>query len=143
MWQLQNECGFLQLTYDPITGERIHVALNDLQADMLGMHRDDLVSRFAAHDEPLRIPTQDLLLLIADDVLRGFTDGPRHYRTFLFKASTPALVCVSTQRRHDAAGRLVAVRVRKRHLHGRVVGGKGRGTGEILATEGKFLRTKS
>jgi hypothetical protein len=122
MWQLQNKCGYLQLTYDPSTGERIHVALNDLQSDMLGMHRDELTSRFAAHDEPLCIPLQDLLLLIADDALRGFADGPRHYRTFLHKTRTPALVCVSTERNHDAAGRLVTVRARqrKRHRHGHV-----------------------
>ncbi len=113
MWQRQNECGFLHVTYDPVTGERIHVALNDLQARLLGMHRDELVSRFKAHDEPLRIPPQDLLLLIADDALRGFADGPRFLRIFLSETRAPALVCVSTQRSHDAAGRLIAVRARK------------------------------
>ncbi len=114
MWQLQNEIGFLQLTYDPSTGERIHVVINDLHAQMLGMHRDELLARFAAHDEPLRVPAQDLLLLIADDALRGFADGPRHYRTFLSDACVPSLVCVSTLRSHDATGRLLSVRLRLR-----------------------------
>jgi hypothetical protein len=113
MWQLQNECGFLQLTYDPTTGERIHVALNDLHAHLLGMHRDELALRFAEHAEPLPVLPQDLLFLIADDALTGFADGPRHYRSILYDTRLPTLVCVSTQRRHDAAGRLVAVRPRR------------------------------
>ncbi len=114
MWQWQDEIGFLQLTYDPSTGERIHVVVNDLQAQMLGMPRHELLARFAAHDEPLRILPQDLLLLIADDALRGFADGPRHYRTFLSEARVPSLVCVSTLRSHDAAGRLLSVCLRFR-----------------------------
>ena len=119
MWQQQNDCGFLQLTYDPCTGERIHVALNDLQAHLLGMHRDELVLRFADHDEPLCVPPQDLLFLITSDALGGFADGNRHYRTFLSPARVPALVCESTQRSHDAAGRLIAVRFRGTNISAR------------------------
>jgi hypothetical protein len=117
MWQLQNECGFLQLTFDPRTGERIHVALNDRQAQLLGLPPDDLISRFTAYDEPLLFSPPDLLLLIANDALRGFADGLRHIRAFLSETRLPALVCVLTLRSHDAAGRLLAVRVCQRGRH--------------------------
>jgi hypothetical protein len=114
MWEAQNECGFLQMAYDPDTGERVGVALNDLQAQFLGMHREELLARLAAHDAPLFAPPQDILLLLADAAMRGFDDGTRYFRVVAPRGrlQTPVLVCVSTRSRYNHAGQLLTVRAR-------------------------------
>jgi hypothetical protein len=109
MWQSQSWCGFLQLFYDPDTGERTGVAFNEVQARLFGMQCDELLARFIAHDLPLPFAPQDLLLLLTDAVANEHSDGERYFRT-IQPSRLPALVCVSTKRSYNHAAQLIAVR---------------------------------
>jgi hypothetical protein len=109
MWQSQSWCGFLQLFYDPDTGERTGVALNDEQARLFGMRREELLARFAAYDVPLLFVQQDLLLLFTDAVANGYADG-EHFLRIIGPTGQPALVRVATKRSYNHAAQLIAVR---------------------------------
>ena len=108
MWQSQRVCAFLQLCYDPDTGERTGVAFNDIQARLFGMQSEELLTRFASHDVPLPFAPQDLLLLLTDTVLNGCADGERFIR-IIGSSGLPVLVCVSTNRSYNHAAQLIAV----------------------------------
>jgi hypothetical protein len=110
MWQSQSWCGFLQLFYDPETGERTDVAFNDLHARLFGMQREELIARFAAHDVPLPFAPHDLLILLIDTVANGYADGERYLRIFGLSGQ-PVLVCVATKRSYNHAAQLLAVRL--------------------------------
>ena len=64
MWEAQADIGFVRVLFDPHTQHRQHVAANAALAKVAGMHREELLARFAAHEVPL--PWTDL------DFLRFF-----------------------------------------------------------------------
>jgi hypothetical protein len=115
MWYSQNEYGFLELSYDPATGDRSAVALNALQARIFGMSREEFKARFAAHSLPLFIPPQDLLLLLTDRARRALDhccDSTRYHRCFTSESPPrmPIIVRITTRRSYDSLGKLTSVR---------------------------------
>jgi hypothetical protein len=112
MWRSQNEYGFLEICYDPVTGDQTGVTLNTLQARLFGMHSDEFEARFAAHDLPLLVPLQDLLVLLADRAVNFFSDYTQYHRCFTSETPprSPAIVQISTRKRYNSTARLVSVR---------------------------------
>jgi hypothetical protein len=112
MWRSQNEYGFLELSYDPATGCQSTVALNMLQASLFGMHRDEFKARFAAHDLPLFVPPQDLLLLLTDRAVHRFRDGTQYHRCLTSETlpRMPVIMRISTRRSYNSSGQLTSVR---------------------------------
>jgi hypothetical protein len=111
MWRSQNECGFLELSCDPVTGVNSAVALNAVQARLLGMHREKFEKRFFAYDLPLLVPPQDLLLLLADRAVHRFCDGTQYHRCFTSETlpRMPVIVKVSTRNYFNSSGQLTSV----------------------------------
>jgi PAS domain-containing protein len=114
MWQEEIDCGFIRLRVDPRTQHRRHVSANARAAALAGMHREELLARFAHHDVPL--PFSDL------DFLRFFVFFLRgepttcYCRFILGSPAAPrgVLVRYDTHSVYDSCGRVVEVRARAR-----------------------------
>jgi hypothetical protein len=140
MWQSQNRCGFLQLFFDPSSGERTGVVFNDLQARLLGMCCDELRTRFELQDVPLPFALQDLLLLLTDDIANGHNEGERFVRCIAGPSKLPVLVCISIRRSYNHAAQLIAVQCDPEAKEKRAAAGSAVELTSLL-TEKKKIRT--
>ena len=126
MWEGEAVQGFICARFDPTSQACLHVTANERFAAMMGMHREELLARFARHDAPLPAPPLDCLRAL----LHGLAAPRAPYRTRYYRlvppppgdgrpAAPPALVCATAVRVYDRSNRIVAVR---RERTGREVG---------------------
>ena len=134
MWEDQNDCGFLQFTFDPSTGERLEITANDFQACFWNMTKHELLSRLENYSMPLFVTSIDFLELFIDDLLNEFQDRERYCRAFsnLSPLSNAVLVHWSIQRRFNSCGQcyLVFIAASSFRLH--------RAEKQVVAGEASF-----
>ena len=111
MWEAQSECGFMQIDFEPKTGERIGVTVNHYQAIIWNMSKPQLLRRLIHSEMPLMIPSLDLLSLLVDEILSEFDDKERLHRTFSSLNSRKIVILVHhcTTSRFNADGQLCMV----------------------------------
>ena len=114
MWEEQKECGYLQLTFDTESGDRSDIAVNDFQAYLWNMTKQELFCRLANFNMPFFVPETDFLQLIVDDILHEFHDRERYYRiyTSFDPPQNAILVHCSVRRRFNACGQCYLVTFR-------------------------------
>ena len=74
MWQAEAECGYIRIVLDPATQHRRHVSANARVAAIVGMHHEELLSRFAYHEVPVAFADLDFLRFFVF-FLRGLPGG--------------------------------------------------------------------
>ena len=111
MWESQNHCGFMQIDFNPETGERVGVAVNAHQAKMWNMSKKQLSTRLLGRLMPLMIPYMDLLSVLIDEILHEFGDKTRFHRiyTSLKSPRNAVLVHHSVTRRFNSDGQVYMV----------------------------------
>ena len=111
MWESQSECGFVQIDFNPETGEQTGVAVNALQSSIWNMSSKDLLEMITNFDMPLMSPKSDLLFLLVDEICNEFRDKERFYRIFTSPDQPRSAILVhhSTTRRFNAVGQCYMV----------------------------------
>jgi hypothetical protein len=105
-WDDDDVHGFVGVEFDPTSQARVRVAANARAAALLGMHREELLVRFARRDVPLALPPLDALRAFLDGLRRGACadEATRYYRIVPpplangRSAPAPALVCAVSVR---------------------------------------------
>jgi hypothetical protein len=114
LWQYQNACGYLGVFFDPSTQTRNEVTLNSSFSTVTGVHTEELLARFANHDLEMFCPPLDFLFFCANDTIFGLESRDRYIR-YMPRAGDgvrrTTLVCNSTKRLFDAAGRIKQVKI--------------------------------
>jgi hypothetical protein len=64
LWEREEEVGFMELAFDPVTQRRANVVLNSRCAAMAGMHKEEVLARLAAHDAPVSFVPLDFLRVL-------------------------------------------------------------------------------
>ena len=67
LWE-QAEVGLVRVDYDPATQRRLGVSANSAAAKLWGLHREELLARFAAHDVPAMFTDLDAMHNFAADM---------------------------------------------------------------------------
>jgi len=111
MFEMQNECGFLEYHLNPDTGERRGVSVNCQLAWLWNMTRPVLLHKLANYDLDFFCPDADFLRLLVDDILHEFEDGERYFRMFasVDRMRRAVLVQWSVMRRYNAVGQCYMV----------------------------------
>jgi hypothetical protein len=114
MWELDDVCGILQISFAPETGERRQVSLNSRYASIVSTgNREVVLNAHEQNECNLPYPHSDFLFLLVDDILHDFRDRVRFFR--LLKWADPAmvregvLVCCAVSREFDWYGQLSKV----------------------------------
>ena len=117
MWESDEVHGFICARFDPATQTCLHVTANKSFAAIMGMHREELLTRFARHDALLPAPPLDCLRAL----LHGLAAARTPYRTRYYRlvpsppgdgrsAAAPVLVRATAVRVYDRSNRIVEVR---------------------------------
>ena len=67
MWKEQNICGYLKITYEPISQEPVGVQLNEKFSQYAGVKCKEFPKCLADHDLPLPCPDVDFFFLMIHD----------------------------------------------------------------------------
>jgi hypothetical protein len=67
MWEREEDYGFLQIVFDPNTQERRSLFMNTRFAALWGLHREEMLARFANFDVEIPRPELDSLRIFLDD----------------------------------------------------------------------------
>jgi hypothetical protein len=113
-WNADAVHGFVCTNFDPTSQARVRVTANARAAELLGMHREELLARYTRRDVPLALPPLDALRAFIHGLLRTRdADATRYYRIVPpppgdgRAAPPPALVCATSARILDPFGRVV------------------------------------
>lgn len=68
MWENEAGLGFLRLDFDPATQLRLSVTCNSTCANLFGMHKEEVMSRFANRDIPVHFPGLDWIRLVLHEL---------------------------------------------------------------------------
>ena len=106
-------CAFMSLRFDPKTQIRQRVWANSMQAGISGIHREELLARFANHDLTFGMSDIEFLCLCIDDLLNGMADRAERFYRQIFVCSNGAVRAVllhgSRARTYNSVGQLVQV----------------------------------
>jgi hypothetical protein len=116
MWLSEMNCGYLRIVLDPVTQHRIHVTANGQLASMLGMHREEMLSRFAYHEVAVAFSDLDFLrffVFFLRDLPSGAEPTTCLMRLILGAGPTARAVLVryDTRIMYDSCGRASEVSV--------------------------------
>ena len=78
LWEDDPECAFICTHFDPAQGDRRMLVCNQRQADLLGMHKEEVLARFARREVYVPFVPADWLANFVHDLDYG--DEPRTYR---------------------------------------------------------------
>jgi hypothetical protein len=118
MFEVQNECGYIEHHLDPETGERRGILVNSYLALLWNMTRPVLLHKMANYDLDFFCPEADFLRLLVDDILHEFEGGERYFRMFasVDHVRRAVLVQWSVLRRYNAVGqRYMVSAAREKH----------------------------
>ena len=114
MWELDDVCGILQISFDAEAGQRRRISLNSRYASIVSTRSREAVLYAQEQNAcDLLFPHSDFLLLLVDDILHDFRDRVRYFR--LLKWADPAMVregvmvCCAVSREFDWYGQLSKV----------------------------------
>jgi hypothetical protein len=126
LWKEQNICGFMKITYNPLSQEPLGVHMNDKMSEFIGVSHEDMLNKIADCTVPLPYPEADFFCLLIHETKHStqsrtdrfnatfallYRHSPEDYHRYLRICSRagdiPAeLVCTSTVKIYDAAGRV-------------------------------------
>ncbi|EKX30897.1 hypothetical protein GUITHDRAFT_122899, partial [Guillardia theta CCMP2712] len=69
MWNKNEQVAFLRILWDPVNHRRTDFFTNDMMPRLCGIHKEELVTRFASHDAPMCMTDLEFICYIIDDVL--------------------------------------------------------------------------
>jgi hypothetical protein len=123
-WDGDDVHGFVCTAFDSLQA-RVRVAVNARAAALLGMHREELMLRYARRDVPLALPPVDALRAFIHGLHRGACtdEATRYYRIVPpplangRSAPPPALVCAVSVRVLASCGHVQEVGSREPLIH--------------------------
>jgi hypothetical protein len=71
-WEEDSTHAFIVATFHPLNQRRTAISANSRAAALLGMHREELLARYAQHDVPLALPPLDGAALVCTQTVRVF-----------------------------------------------------------------------
>ena len=119
LWEDDPECGFMCTLFDSARGNRRMFACNRRAAEMVGMHKEELLARYARRDVDVPFVQADWLANFVHDL--DYADEARNERflrmaLWLGGVRRPALVHSTKVKVFDSAGRVSRVApARPRH----------------------------
>ena len=112
-WEMEGAPGIALVQFEPATQRRLRFACNSRLAALWGCHKEEMLSRFAAHEGRFHLaPLPALCTLAAEGCAASDGDGAL-YQVFTFGAGPGCramLVRADRRRKFDALGRLMEVR---------------------------------
>lgn len=113
-WEAEQQYGCIEISFDPVTGQRKRIFLNTRFANIYGFHREELVARFANHDAGLQRTDIDSLLVLLDGLQHALDDSKaapveRYFRMYSGPARTPLLVWTLWGKSLDQSGQFFKV----------------------------------
>jgi PAS domain-containing protein len=117
-WEEDSTHAFILATFEPATMRRTAISANPRAAALLGMHREELLARYAQHDVPLALPPLDALRHLLHALRHGAFDpaSMRYHRMLVDGGRGVALVCTQTVRIFDDRRRICQVRTARARL---------------------------
>ena len=119
LWEDDPECAFICTHFDPAHGDRRMLVCNRRHADLLGMHKEELLARFARREMYVPFVPADWLANFVHDL--DFGDEPRTYRflrmvTWAGGTRRAVLVQNTKVKVFDSSGRVSRVAAPPAHI---------------------------
>ncbi len=117
----ENDAGLIKMDYDPLTKLRKHVEFNTCFARLWCMSKEELLLRFADYHVPLPYSEIDWLRNFIFDLETHFQNDTISYSRLIFGSGEEAravLVEVTTNKRFNAVGQIIQVRLSVDHVDG-------------------------
>ena len=111
LWE-QAEVGLVRVDYDPATQRRLRVSANSTAAKLWGMHREELLARFARHDVPTVFTDLDAVRHFAAEMMAPLESQRVMYLRMCFggrEARRGLLVAFCKDKVFNAHGQLCQV----------------------------------
>ncbi len=119
MWE-KTEVGLVLLDYDPATQRRLGVAANSAAAKLWGLHREELLARFAAHDVPTMFTDLDAVHHFSAEMAMPLESERVVYVRMCFggrEARRGLLAAFGKDQQYNALGQLCQVHTQFTVLH--------------------------
>ena len=115
-WEREGAPAITLVQFDPATQRRLRYACNSRAATLWGCHKEEMLSRFAAHEGQLNLSTLPTLCRIVAEALTGCDRVGYFYQVFTFGTGARCRAVLShvvRRRRFDDFGRLMEVSFKK------------------------------
>ena len=112
LWDGDETCPHMAIRYDPATQQRTNVHVNKKLANLVGLHIEEFLSRFAAYDFGIPMPLEDFLYIMIDDVLHAPVNKKETYHRLLASNCTHqgVLVVATSIKTFNSTGETTQVR---------------------------------
>jgi hypothetical protein len=112
VWDGDETCPHLTIRYDPVTQERTNIHVNRKLSNLVGLHIEEFLSRFAAYDFGIPMPPEDFLYIMIDDMLNIPVSKKEIYHRLLATNGNHQgmLVVVTIIKTFNAAGEITQVK---------------------------------
>ena len=111
LWEIDSGTGYQVISLNPETGQRRDMVVNTALSNLLGMHREELLTRLANHDLPPPYLDVDSLLVFLFTLLQHPSPGRRVKYVRMRLAGRCVLVRWITIIVADGLGRITEVRL--------------------------------
>jgi PAS domain-containing protein len=112
VWLEEDVCGYLKMRIDPATQRTKHLEMNAAFSQIMGIHSEELIARFANSELEIQNPNLDFLCFLTHETMNLRIDLDRFYRVITHQFGgqrKTTLICNSVKRHFDSEGRIVQV----------------------------------
>jgi hypothetical protein len=108
LWDGDETCPHMTIRYDPVSQHRKNVQVNKKMANIVGVHIEEYLARYAAYDIGIPMPFEDFICIMMDDVLSIPVNKKEIYHRLIATSgcNQAALVVSTVVKTFNAAGEI-------------------------------------